>query len=106
MENVKILTIESNLDENDMAILKQYAKLLSKVKYSRAAGFSTRLADLYIQKLFIDGFVEVKDHYGNKEADKFLFNTICTRLKMEHDRSFNSFKIDREGCTITLLNDR
>ena len=50
----------------------------------RRTGKSTRLIDEYIQVLFNDGVIEVRDHYLSREADNFLTSKIMRRLQSEH----------------------
>lgn len=50
----------------------------------RGTGRTTRLIDRYIQELFTEGYIIVKDHYNSLDADRFLTERILKRLKSEH----------------------
>lgn len=57
-------------------------------EYNRASGRTTRLIDKYIQELFAkEGeWIEIKDHYDNRHAHKYVFNKVLDRMHLEHTR--------------------
>jgi len=50
----------------------------------RCTGRSTRLADHYIQELFMKGRVEIQDHCDHWQARQILFDRVIMRLRIEH----------------------
>ncbi len=50
----------------------------------RGSGRTTRLADSFIQELFTNGQIEVKDHHESPHASQALIDVICGRLDYEH----------------------
>ena len=68
--------------------------LYNAMLVGRANGYTTRLADQYVQEYFNmkpGEFISVKDHYqgGNEgRANKMLCDIICRRLKEEHGENF------------------
>ena len=67
---------------------------------NRRSGNTTRAADAAIQTLFKDGFVQVRDPYPHKEADRFLMDLILRRMNSEHSSVFDILEVDRARCTI------
>lgn len=64
----------------------------------RMMGNTTRLVDQYIQDLFNNKRVELKDHYENgtyEPANKYLLRIFQKRIEIEHSRI--RVKYDREG---------
>ena len=59
----------------------------------RATGRTSRLVDGYIQELFNTGEIEVRDHYPNRNAHKFLLNRIIDRYNNEYNRGFQKLII-------------
>lgn len=66
----------------------------------RMTGRSTRLIDEYIQTLFNEGSVKVRDHHFTRHSDKFLFDRVVRRLKNEHRH--DSFEYNTNHQTIKL----
>lgn len=61
----------------------------------RQTGRTTRLADKYIQQLFSEGFVEVKDHHtSGRSGHEHLFSIIFNRLKNEHHHLFVDLRLE------------
>lgn len=50
----------------------------------RGTGRTTRLVDQAIQDLFTKGVVLVKDHFDDRQADRYLTERIKKRLDYEH----------------------
>jgi hypothetical protein len=75
----------------------------SEFSYGRRCGNSTRLADYYIQRLFIDGKIKVEDHYHTRQASDFLFTTIKRRLEFEHQGVIPSLEFNRGQLTIIFI---
>lgn len=99
-----INTLRGNeIDNQDLLDLIQYAS--SRLdKGGRRSGRTTRLADYYIQSLFMNNEVSVKDHYCGEPYDKFprykfskhLVNKIEARLFNEHGLKVNdNYWIDK-----------
>lgn len=63
----------------------------------RRSGRSTRLIDIFIQKLFNTGAVEIFDHHRSIDATKDLFGRFCDRLNHEHG---GGFIVDRQKFTV------
>lgn len=60
----------------------------------RWTGRTTRLADSYIQQLFSEGFVEVRDHHtSGRSGHEHLFSVIFNRLKNEHSHLFTDNRL-------------
>lgn len=58
-------------------------------------GRTTRLADDYIQQLFSEGFVVVRDHHtSGRSGHEHLFSIIFNRLKNEHHHLFADFRLE------------
>jgi hypothetical protein len=70
------------------------------IKSGRSVGNSTRLADYYIQCLFQNGNVIVKDHYDGRIAHEELLKTILTRLEIEHNGI--DLVVDKQKRKITI----
>lgn len=61
----------------------------------RRTGRTTRLADNYIQQLFFEGFVVVKDHHtSGRSGHVHLFSVIFNRLKNEHPHLFINSRLE------------
>lgn len=71
-----------------------------KLTPERRSGNSTRLVDNAIQLLFTHGWIKVIDHYGGREASKFLFKRVIQRIKNEHP----SLKIIEDRNNFTIMN--
>lgn len=58
---------------------------LMQDKYRRT-GRTTRLCDVFIQKLFqnVGEEIQISDHYGTRSADEMLAHKIIRRLELEH----------------------
>lgn len=67
----------------------------------RQTGRSTRLADAYIQELFANGEIQVKDHIDKLNCHKELYVKIRRRLVTEHKH--RSIWFDNVNFKITLL---
>ena len=79
-------------------------ELLNPGEYEiRRSGTTTRAADAAIQTLFKDGFVQVRDPYPHKEADRFLMNLILRRMHSEHSSVFDRLEVDKTRCTIKMI---
>jgi len=68
----------------------------------RQTGRSTRLADDYIQELFENGHVKIRDHIDIREMHKELFRKIINRLESEHHNCSYSFEINNQNFAIKL----
>jgi hypothetical protein len=66
---------------------------------ARYSGRSTRLIDSYIQGLFMNGTVTIKDHQGTAQSDRWLADRVMRRLSYEHRR----VRVDRTRNTITIV---
>lgn len=66
----------------------------------RASGRTTRMADAYIQQLFKDGSIIVRDHYNEFRTHELLYFRVLDRLNIEHQRL--SFSYDKTKLQITL----
>jgi len=51
---------------------------------NRRTGRTTRLIDGYIQQLFEEGSVLIKDHHDSPDSHCYLFRKVLARLKAEH----------------------
>lgn len=89
----------SKLTEGQLVILREMINKFLEENNDRATGRTTRLVDSYIQELFNNkgSYIDIKDHYNSREADRILVNKIEKRLQSEHrviytikekDRSF------------------
>lgn len=52
--------------------------------HHRASGWTTLLANAYIQLLFLGATIRIKDHHPLIKADGYLARIILNRLKLEH----------------------
>lgn len=78
---------------------------LTPIYDKRRIGNSTRLADYYIQELFTQGFVTIKDHFPKRQADVLLFKKVRMRLEIEHSGITNNnsrIEFDTNRLTIKL----
>lgn len=71
----------------------------------RTVGNSTRQIDHYIQVLFIEGSVNIKDHAFkiNKNMNRWLLNKVMDRLLAEHSYN-NTFKVNDLTITVKSRN--
>jgi len=65
----------------------------------RHSGRTTKLADYFIQQLFTNGEVEVRDHWDQDSAHHYLTRIIVRRLEFEHLTT--KFKV--KGFNIKLI---
>lgn len=70
--------------KNDCIIQGQETPEWMEKHGERNSGRTTRLADHYIQELFINNEVEIKDHYPQESAHYYLLRVIANRLDFEH----------------------
>ena len=72
----------------------------------KRTGTTTRLADKYIQLLFKNNTVVIKDKYDNESVDNDyfdnrLFDIVRNRLETEH-KGTKRFIFDRKTLTINI----
>ena len=69
----------------------------------KATGRTTRLADQYIQDLFNNGFVKIRDHVDKRTAHFMLFEIVLKRLQQEHSNMMSVIgkNIDELSLRIT-----
>ena len=60
---------------------------------NRGTGRTTRLIDSYIQELFKNGEIEVRDHYDSIHAHKYLVKRIVDRYNNEFNRGHQKLVI-------------
>lgn len=77
----------------------------------RRVGNTTRLADYYIQKLFTEGKVVVKDHWEgdhsyNSSEHRRLTKIILARLDIEHRCIKDNLKVSMNRFTIEIINNK
>ncbi len=84
---LKIDNKEFDLSLEHIQYLLAYVDLLSKQQdpQGRRRGKTTRLVDLYIQELFINGEVTISDH-GSIEEDRRIFQSVYHRIRYEHPK--------------------
>ena len=79
---------------------------------SRATGKTTRLVDNIVQEFFtqpIGNPVYVHDHYGTRQADQILLETVAKRLETEHHakfhlgKNFHGYYVVRDNPTLHEL---
>jgi len=70
--------------------------------WTRRTGQTTRLADMYIQKLFMEGHIHVVDHHATEGSNDWLFKIICNRLKLEHSHVLQELNMDRLSLEISF----
>lgn len=70
---------------------------------NRGSGRTTRLIDYYIQELFTKGEINVKDHYDNIIAHKYLVQRIKDRYKNEFNRGFQELIINNLNIKLKQL---
>jgi len=61
----------------------------------RCNGTTTRLVDMFIQKLFNERIVKIYDHYGSINAAKRTFDLVLSRLSREHPADYSNLEINR-----------
>lgn len=69
---------------------------------SRKSGRTTRIVDEAIQKLFEEGSVIIKDHYGSEAADRLALNILLRRLYIEHGCSVAEVENTKSGILVVL----
>ena len=68
----------------------------------RRTGRTTRIIDNAIQKLFEDGEITVRDHYGTRQADERVFFIIIDRLEREHGITKDMLELNKSRHLIKL----
>lgn len=68
----------------------------------RATGRTSRLVDSYIQELFNNKEIEVRDHFTNTRAHKDLLKRIVNRYNNEYNRGFQKLVI--KDLNVKLVN--
>lgn len=70
----------------------------------RRVGNSTRQADAYIQELFENKIVYIRDHACNSEnkANFFLVDTIVNRMRFEHSIECKVVEKTKEYITLKI----
>jgi hypothetical protein len=87
--------------------LKLRIKKIGIVRPGRRVGNSTRLADWYIQQLFDETMIVVRDHYWGENGEAsynghiHLFRLIQRRLSIEHPAV--GVQYDERRFTIKLM---
>lgn len=94
---VRVFRIKINVEQKQIFTVRT---IEPTNRYVRASGKTTRLADMYIQLLFTTGAIEVRDYEGTGQSDRYLFDTILRRLKLEH----SGIELDIRGGCMFLLN--
>lgn len=69
----------------------------------RRTGRTTRLVDQYIQMLFKDGQIIIRDHHDTDKMHEFTFRTVLTRLQVEHPGVM--VESNKQSFTIRLKNN-
>ena len=69
----------------------------------RATGRTSRLVDSYIQELFTNKEIEVRDHFPHRGADKFLLKRIIDRYNNEYDRGHQKLVIKNLNVKLVSL---
>lgn len=72
------------------------------IDLDRQSGNTTRQADYYIQKLFKDYHIEVKDHHGTRYSNERLYKIILERLHLEHGKYMHFIIPKKENLTISF----
>jgi len=67
---------------------------------ARRYGNTTRMIDAYIQLLFKEGEILVRDHHGTIDSTKLLVSRLRTRLKHEH--TIARVEVKHEGDAIRI----
>lgn len=68
---------------------------------NRRTGRTIRLVDSYIQELYNNKIITVKDHYDHKAAHEDLYLKIRKRLFAEHSNYYIS-KLDFDLDSLTI----
>lgn len=66
----------------------------------RRSGWTTLLANAYIQLLFLGATIKIKDHCPYIKMDEYLSRIILNRLKLEHKRV--SLDFDRKDLVCKI----
>lgn len=61
----------------------------------RVDGSSTRLLDQYVQDLFKNGTITIRDHYDYIATHRWLFHRFMKRLELEHPNMMKHIKTDK-----------
>lgn len=69
--------------------------------YHRKSGWTTLLANAYIQLLFLGATIKIKDHHPYIKMDEYLSRIILNRLKLEHKSVSLNFDRKNLVCKIS-----
>lgn len=70
---------------------------------NRATGRTSRLVDSYIQELFNQGEIDVKDHHDDKHSNRYLLERIVDRYEREYNKSNNKKELIVRSLNVKLV---
>ena len=105
--SVDLLYWKKEILEKELEKLNQEIERVSQI--NRRTGQSTRLMNEYIETLFKEGSVKIKDHFDLRASHERLFQRVVKRLENEQSKYYYKngvnvprFIFDLKNLTITL----